>query len=224
MSIKLEKIVIGLSIPFFLIGAIGHGVPLLYPYMLILTPFILLFFGILCAYTLTAEQGWKFLIWLSAVFLTSFFLEVLGVSTGLIFGNYNYGSVLGMHVLGVPPIIGFNWVFVIAGFSRLVRRSPFVNTAVPAALAAALLCVFFDIILEPLAVQLNYWSWDPVRFHVQGIPLQNYAAWFVIAFFSSLFLYRLPKPGSSRFCEFYVGIQTVFFILTRIILALFSNQ
>jgi putative membrane protein len=52
-------------------------------------------------------------------------LEVVGVKTGLIFGEYKYGSTLGIKLFEVPLIIGFNWVFVILGsisISRLITK------------------------------------------------------------------------------------------------------
>ena len=57
----------------------------------------------------------KFLIWCLIVYTVTFSLEVLGTSTGIIFGSYTYGNTLGLKFLGVPLIIGFNWVFVILG-------------------------------------------------------------------------------------------------------------
>ena len=35
-------------------------------------------------------------------------VEILGVKTGLLFGNYHYGDVLGPGIMGVPFIIGLN--------------------------------------------------------------------------------------------------------------------
>ena len=36
--------------------------------------------------------------------------EILGVNYGLIFGKYDYGDNLGLKLLGVPLLIGLNWV------------------------------------------------------------------------------------------------------------------
>lgn len=218
-----ERRILVLIIPFFIIGAISHAIPDLQAYMLVLTPYILLIFGAFCVYTLLREQDNFLLLWLLVVFLVSFSLESLGVATGLIFGHYTYGTVLGMHILGVPPIIGFNWALVILAASRFVQRiSSNIKPVIVATLAASL-CVLFDVILEPLAIRLGYWNWAPTIHTFQSVPLQNYAAWFVIAFLSSFFLVRRVKPGNSRFCEIYILIQTGFFLITRIMLALFTE-
>lgn len=218
-----ERRLLALIVPFFLIGAISHAIPFLQAYMLLLTPYILFFFGVICVYSLVQEQGRFMIIWLITVFLVSFSLEALGTATGLVFGQYSYGTVLGTHILGVPPIIGFNWVLVIVASSRFVQRIAAFKHSLSVAAMAAVLCVLFDTILEPLAIYLEYWIWAPARYTFQSVPLQNYIAWFVIAFFSSLFLVRRTKPGHSRFCELYIVIQTGFFLITRILLALFPN-
>ena len=38
-----------------------------------------------------------------------FFVELLGVKTGLIFGNYHYGATFGAKWQDVPYLIGLNW-------------------------------------------------------------------------------------------------------------------
>ena len=42
-------------------------------------------------------------------FFTGMITEILGVQFGWIFGDYQYGSQLGVKVLGVPFLIGVNW-------------------------------------------------------------------------------------------------------------------
>ena len=54
----------------------------------------------------------KFLYILSLSFLIGFFSEYLGVNYGLIFGNYVYGSSLGIKIYDVPILIAANWSIV----------------------------------------------------------------------------------------------------------------
>ena len=51
----------------------------------------------------------KFLV-VFIIFFIGMIAEILGVQYGLIFGNYEYGNNLGLKILGVPLLIGFNWV------------------------------------------------------------------------------------------------------------------
>src|SRR5210317_2015499 len=42
-----------------------------------------------------------------------FAVELIGVQTGLLFGEYAYGSALGPKLMGVPLIIGVNWLAIV---------------------------------------------------------------------------------------------------------------
>ena len=54
---------------------------------------------------------------------------------------------------------------------------PFHSSLLPTAMLVALLMVCFDLLMEPAAVKLNYWTW------MNGdIPLQNYLVWFGLSF------------------------------------------
>ena len=44
------------------------------------------------------------------IFSIGMIAEILGVNYGLIFGKYDYGENLGLKLLGVPVLIGLNWV------------------------------------------------------------------------------------------------------------------
>ena len=61
------------------------------------------------------------------IFFVGMIAEILGVQYGLIFGNYEYGNNLGLKLLCVPILIGFNWVVltVICGSisSKIFKKS-----------------------------------------------------------------------------------------------------
>jgi putative membrane protein len=215
--LKKYTLITVLLIVFFSVGLAGHLFELTRPLMLLLTPFILLAGAILQLVLVRKEDYTKLLIaWLVATYLITFTLEVLGVKYGLVFGHYVYGDVLGLKVLGVPVIIGMNWVIIIWGIVSGLEKLPIpVFLQVP---LTALLALFFDWVMEPVAIGLGYWTWDG-----GDIPLQNYIAWFVIAFVFAL-AYRLGKlkvnhPVLPR----YVIIQFLFFTGLRIGL-LFTTQ
>jgi len=200
---------------FFGMGTLWHYFDFSRPFVIALTPWLLLVLGIATLVVALRNQGPGLLAWLVPTYLATFGLEVLGVATGLVFGPYYYSPVLGRHLFGVPPLIGFNWVLVVLGAGLFSRRTLRLTHPVPGALAAALLCVVFDVIMEPLAIRLGYWTW------IGGsIPLQNYVAWFLIAFGAALPTWLLPAAGSSRWVQGYIAIQALFFLFTRIALAL----
>lgn len=199
---------------FFFTGFLGHLIPLFKPLMLLLTPYLLLIGGLLTFSVTLKEQGMALILWAVPTFLITFALEAIGVATGQIFGAYHYGSILGAHVWDVPPIIGFNWVLVVLGIARFVKKELHVTHAALGAFITSLLCVGFDFILEPLAISLGYWTWD-----AGTVPFKNYAAWFLISYIFSLPAWYFRQQVRSIVLQGYIIIQAIFFILMRIGLA-----
>jgi putative membrane protein len=74
--------------------------------------------------------------------------------------------------------------------------------------------VVFDLVMEPVAIGLNMWTWQ-----VGLPPAQNYLAWFIISFaFMSLFpLFRL-KPRNTLAAHLFV-YMFIFFGLLNLILS-----
>ena len=124
--------------------------------LMLLTPYNLLFATGLLLYNAEGFDK-KYGIWLLVVMLAGFFVEVLGIKTGLIFGDYTYGEGLGWKWLDVPLIIGLNWGVLVFGTAALVYK---LNIAKPlkAAIAATMM-VSYDIFLEPVAVRFDFWTW-----------------------------------------------------------------
>lgn len=197
----------------YLVGAAGHAWERTLPLMLQLTPWVLFLLGLLVMVPLLQERRGKVLAWALVVYLVTLFLEILGVHTGLVFGSYLYGETLGLALLGVPLVIGFNWVLVVLG-AVLLANGWFANLYL-ASLAAGALCVFFDFILEPVAISpvFDYWQWAG-----GDIPLQNYAAWFVIATLAAAAFNYLRLRVQSPIPRAYFIIQLSFFILLRVLM------
>ena len=106
---------------FYSIGILIHLTALNEKILNYLTPISLLAINILViAYGFIGIK--KSLIWLIASYLLTFFLEVIGVKSGLVFGSYEYGNGLGLKFLDVPLIIGLNWVVVVLGATALSER------------------------------------------------------------------------------------------------------
>ncbi|MFM2376111.1 MAG: hypothetical protein RLZZ165_1208 [Bacteroidota bacterium] len=127
-------------------------------------------------FLLLNHQGWngRFLAGMAFCCLSGFFIEVLGVRTGLIFGNYAYGETLGLQVWEVPLVIGLNWLLLLYTTSSLAERLA-LPKAVQAGLAA-LAMTLLDVLIEPVAMRLDFWQWEDGR-----VPLQNFMAWFLVS-------------------------------------------
>jgi uncharacterized membrane protein len=106
-------------------------------------------------------------------------VEVLGSTTGVPFGGYTYTEVLRPRVVGVPAIVPLAWFAMglparEAAHAALGARSTPVTRA---ALGSAALTAW-DLFLDPQMVGEGYWAW--VRRGVyRGIPLSNFAGWFL---------------------------------------------
>lgn len=193
----------------FSVGIIGHLIPSYRSLMILLTPFTLLLTGAVTLIFSGIKRNSKLILWCLVVYIFTFSLEVIGVKTGYVFGSYSYGDVLGFKLFDVPLIIGFNWVVIILGAIGIASRIH--KSFFQIALLTGTFAVLFDIMLEPVAIKLGYWNWN------EGfIPLQNYYAWFGIAFFASLFGSKLKLDLEDSLFIYYFLIQFIFFILLSI--------
>jgi putative membrane protein len=199
-----NKEIVFLYIIFF-VGIIGHLYDPLHNLMIIITPLTLFLTGLIVLFFSYKTSSNKFFSWALITYVITFILEVIGVKTGIIFGTYNYGSTLGIKLFDVPLIIGFNWVFVILGsisISRIITTNLYLGS-----LISAFIAFVFDLILEPIAIKLDYWTW------AEGIiPLQNYLAWFVIALISALGFGYFKIKVFSKISLHYLFVQFIFFV------------
>jgi putative membrane protein len=110
------------------------------------------------------------------IYLAGFFIEVIGVNTGLIFGDYSYGEALGLKVLSTPLLIGVNWLILVYCTGVLLDYLKIKNSLI-FSLIGALILLGIDFLIEPVAIRFNYWSWSGGQ-----IPLQNYIGWYIFSF------------------------------------------
>jgi len=213
--------IIGLIFAFFFsVGTAGHYIEATRRIMLFLTPGILLIFATISIVPYFASREGKILFWILPVYLITFTLEAVGVATGAVFGEYVYGETLGLQVFSVPVIIGYNWVIVVLGCALFVRSvadhiratvrvdkrniTGRILVAVSPILVGAL-AVIFDLVLEPVAIRFDYWSWADV-----SVPTQNYLAWFLIAATVSIPITTFRIRTTSKLPIFYVAVQFLF--------------
>lgn len=200
----------------YAVGMAGHSLEASLPLMKALTPWFLLLSGSLVMASSLAAGGRRFAGWAAGTYAFTFLAEAAGVATGAVFGEYAYGRTLGLAWHGVPLVIAFNWVLVVHGAFCVARRvvpRRWGGLQRPLYLVlAGLIAMGFDVLLEPVAIRLDYWAWAGGE-----IPLQNYAAWFGIALAAAA-VHPREKDGrrdmgsSGRLAAAYVGIQALFFL------------
>lgn len=111
---------------------------------------------------------------MAILFALGFLVEVIGVSTGVLFGEYTYGATLGFKLFETPLMIGVNWILLsLASFGV---SSFFLKKQLPIILLSSLLMVLMDVLIEPIAISLDFWTWA-----LGDIPLQNYVMWFFVS-------------------------------------------
>ena len=192
-------------IPYFpivllIFHAVGLALFLSDPAMAELTPLNLLLCGFLVFLT---EQHQRTAIAYTLIFGIGFLIEWIGVATGFLFGSYHYGSVLGPTLVGIPIIIGVNWMVIVVASVSL-----FSSLKIPVwlkVLLSGLAATAMDALIEPVAIQYRFWYWEN-----SAIPLYNYVCWFVFAsLFAAIYLRFADKQNRTAYFLYFIWI--VFF-------------
>lgn len=143
---------------------------------------------------------------LVSIALLGFVVEAAGVRTGFPFGAYAYTGVLRPQLLGVPVVMGFAWMALVAYACELAGRLQLPPW--PAAVVGALLTTAIDLVIDPLAVQrFGYWTWAHEGTYY-GIPFTNFAGWFVTALIACRVLVAHVRPD---FWPSFVGAAILLF-------------
>ena len=210
-TFSFEKLAILVLSILYLVGIIGISMPI-HPDFVLLTPLNLLFSLIT---VLIFHQNWdrNSVIFLFICFTIGYGAEVFGVQTGLLFGNYEYGPVLGPKVWETPLMIGVNWILLAYSSGMLINQLlPKLHPVLKAATAATVMVVL-DIFIEPVAIQYNLWQWQGQT----SPPLQNFLGWWLVAFIVLLFFTFLLKNRKNKVAIALLALQFVFFIALNII-------
>jgi len=190
---------------FYSVGIAGLIIPQTRALFIALVPLnLILNIGLLFIYHGRIDLGfvWK----AGVVFVAGILVEMIGVNTGLIFGDYNYGPTLGLQINHTPLMIGANWLMLV--YASLVITSKYFEKQYFRVLVAAVTMVIYDFALEPSAIAMDMWDWGG------PVPLQNYVAWLVISLILIWFadvtrmVNRKNKIAPALFF-----VQLVFFIL-----------
>ena len=200
--------VAGFFVIFYLVGITGMLIPFTFPLFVKLIPLALLLstLGFLVFHPNYSVKTWLLFV---VIYLAGFFVEVVGVNTGRIFGTYSYGESLGISIFNTPLIIGINWlllVYLTSSTTELLK----VSSGIKIFLASAIM-LGYDIIIEPLAPKLDMWTWAN-----NNIPLRNYIAWFVLALVFTSLVKIAGVKTRNKLAPVLLVCQLLFFIFLRI--------
>ena len=192
------------------VGIAGTALPLTREVFIFLTPFVLLISLFVLWIFHDPQPGIKVPAVLISIFAASFLVEMAGVNTGRIFGDYSYGRGLGLKILETPLLIGLNWVLLVYCTAAIFEKRAIGN--ILKITAASLLMVAYDLVMEQVAPVMDMWS-----FRGDMVPFRNYLAWFImaLAFHTLLKITGIKVP--NRFAPLIFWCQAVFFVLLLII-------
>lgn len=219
-----NDIATAIAILFHMVGLVG----LLFTnssFFLAATPVNLLLSFALLVWTQSGKNIY-FILFLLACFGIGIAVEIIGVNTGVLFGSYSYGDVLGPGFYNVPVLIGINWFIIIycSGIAihtllmKAIRRvaadtgkTPMTLKALSVIVDGATLAVFFDWLMEPVAIKLGFWTWNGDG----NIPLFNYLSWFLVSLLLLTLFHFAKFNKQNKFAVNLLLIQLMFFLLLR---------
>jgi len=167
-----------------------------------------------------------FFLFVIVTILVGLAAEIVGVNTGALFGDYTYGNVLGYKFMKVPLIIGINWFVIIycCGISihmllmKAINRissetktKPMTLKAISVIVDGATIAVFFDWVMEPVAVKLGFWKWGEDG----EAPFYNYVCWLMVSNIILAIFHFSRFDKQNKFAVNLLLIQMMFFLLLR---------
>lgn len=203
---------VGILTVFYTVGLVGALLPL-HPDFMRLTPLNLLLSAGLLLWNDVTPRG-RLVPALAIAFSGGMAVEWLGVHTGLPFGNYVYGGALGPKLAGVPLTIGLNWMMLLCCTATLAQVSGSRGHWSKAAIGA-LAMTAFDVLLEPVAVRHDFWTWQSPALATPLFvaPLQNYLGWFGAAFLLHLAWLRFVPQNNNPLGIPLLALQSLFFLV-----------
>lgn len=192
------------------VGIAGTAMPLTREVFIFLTPFVLLISLFVLWVFHDPHPGMKIPAVLLSIFAVSFLVEMAGVNTGKIFGDYSYGRGLGIKIFETPLLIGLNWVLLVYCTAAIFEKSPV--SGVLKVTAASLLMVAYDIVMEQVAPAMDMWS-----FKGDMVPFRNYLVWFILALVFHSLVKITGIKVANRFAPLIFWCQAAFFVLLLII-------
>jgi uncharacterized membrane protein len=110
-----------------------------------------------------------------------------------VFSSHSYAESWRIAPGGVPLAVAVVWAALTVSALALAARLGF-ETPLQRARAAALLGLTLDLLMEPVAVRVNLWSWTPPGPWL-GVPLGNFVGWAIIL---GVYAYGAERWGGSE--------------------------
>ncbi len=111
--------------------------------------------------------------------------ETLAVKTGLPYGKFAYGTVMGRPLFGTTPwIVILCYPPIVIGCFWLARK---ISEGALSVLFTTIFTLATYLVIAPVFIKLHFWNWE-VTGQVFNIPARAFAGWFICALLSSIAL------------------------------------
>jgi bisanhydrobacterioruberin hydratase len=197
-----QRLFVFLVLSMHLAGVIGLLTPARAIFQLF-TPLHILATTVMLLYAGRRNRG--YLAAAGLVALGTYLVELAGVQTGLIFGEYTYGSTLGPKLAGTPLLIGVNWVLLSFAIGHLLAGLR--GSLLSKASLGATLMVGLDVLIEPVAMRFDFWDWSG-----GVVPFQNYLGWWSVSLLVFLAIFRWVPFRPNALAPWIWGAQLGFFL------------
>ncbi len=193
----------GIIILFHIVGFIGFQWEITRNLFEQLVPLnLLLSLTLLALFHVPKSRRW--VVFAMLTILTGYIIEVLGVQTGIIFGTYSYDTALGPKFLGVPPIIGINWLMLVYSVGIITQKLS--SHSIIKILVGTGMMILIDILIEPVAIEYHFWHWEH-----ESVPLQNYLSWGIVAAGLLTYFHYIPEKAHNPLAWVVYLTQLLFF-------------
>lgn len=157
---------------------------------------------------------------LATIGIGAWLAEMAGSRFGLIFGHYDYSSILQPQLAGVPVLIPLAWAMLLPPSWAIASRFVSPRHTLRFALVSGLVFTAWDLYLDPQWVARGLWIWETPGLYF-GIPLSNYLGWVVT---SAVLTYLIQPNDLADSALPLAGLYTVVAFTQAVALGLFWNQ
>lgn len=169
-------------------------------------------------------RGWRGLSCCVVAAVFGFGADVLGVHTGVPFGDYRYSATLGVQVWGVPLIAALAWAMLAWPAALVARR--LAGTTPVRVLVGGWALASWDLFLDPQLVAAGAWRWAGPNPHLPGVPavaLTNYAGWLLVATLISLAVQAILAGAPAADDRWMVALYVWTYVSSIVGLAVFLH-
>ncbi len=203
-----NKILISILVILYTVGVFGILTPQ-YRNMFLALSDVNLFISFLILLIARNQKDRNWYVFIAFAFIVGMAVEWIGVHTGYLFGNYEYGQNLGRKFDGIPLVIGCNWALIVVSSATFAKH--FFKHTYLTPFFAAIIMVSLDIFMEPVAVSSDFWRWTDGY-----IPIYNYVCWLFIGLVLQLIYHFFKLNEANKVNDALFVIMSLFFIILNI--------